>query len=89
MSAAAAAILGESAITAPVVVAFAALVALLDWARQPAKPPAPRARHQRASVRRTERELAPDPATVARDAGIIDAWQRGEIPGRHAPGGVR
>ena len=92
MSAATAAILGESVITAPVIAVFAAIVVLLDRLRQPetfAPTAAPRVRGPRAGVRRTERDAPPDPKTVARDAQIVDAWQRGEIPGRHAPGGVR
>lgn len=87
MSAATAAILNEAAITAPAVAAFAALVALLDRLRRPetfAPPAAPWVRGPR-----TDRDAPPDPRTVARDAQIVDAWQRGEIPGRHAPGGVR
>lgn len=67
---------------------FVAIVVLLDRDRQPDTPPAPRIRGLRAGVRRPERDQAPDPATVARDAQIADAYQRGEIPGRHAPGGV-
>lgn len=92
MSTQAAAILNEAAITAPVIAAFAALVALLDRLRRPetfAPTTAPRVRGPRTGVRRTDRDAPPDPRTVARDAQIVDAWQRGEIPGRHAPGGVR
>lgn len=91
MSAATAAVLGEAGITAPVVVVFATIVALLDRVRQsetPA-PTAPRVRGARAGARRSELDAPPDPQTVARDAQIVEAWRRGEIPGRHAPGGVR
>lgn len=89
MSAAAAAIT-ESAITAPVVAVFAAIVALLDRVRPgTTSASVPRVRGPRSGVRRTDRDAAPDPRTVARDAEIVEAWQRGEIPGRHAPGGVR
>lgn len=91
MSAATAAVLNETAITAPVIAAFAVIVALLDRVRQPEtpEPTVRRVRGLRAGIRRTQRDAAPDPETVARDAQIIAAWQRGEIPGRHAPGGVR
>lgn len=91
MSTATAAVLNEAGITAPVVIVFAAIVALLDRLRQPEAfaPTAPRGRGPRAGIRRTEHDAPPDPQTVARDAQIVDAWQRGERPGRHAPGGVR
>lgn len=85
-----AAVITESAIDIPLLAVFVAIVALLDRVRRPETfvPSAPRVLGARAGVRRPERDQAPDPATVARDAQIADAYQRGETPGRHAPGGV-
>lgn len=92
MSAGAATILDGTASSTVATAVFAAIVALLGRVRQSETSatfaPVPRFPGPRASGHRTERDT-PDPMTVARDAEIVEAWQRGEIPGRHAPGGVR
>lgn len=105
MSAQIAATLDEAAIIALGLAAFVAIVTLLDRIRQPgtSAPSAPRIRGPRAGVRRTERELPPDPAAVendwywndARDATtVIELAPTAPMPdlsqwGTHEVGGVR